>query len=99
MEQERRRAEYKRKMEYIFNAIENWKQAQLHLEFCNALKNSCKNVILTDEQRNNIQEMINMLESHTQKMNPLNSLFDFIEDFKSRYTWLNVPLIFCGRMD
>ena len=89
LEKHKKLNEYKRKMDFIFSAIDYWKQSKMLNDFCKAISDSCENKILTEDQKNISKEIIILLEEYINRTNPIYALENFLKDFETKYKWLS----------
>ncbi len=89
IEIQRQEAEYKRKVDYMFSAIESWKQSKLIEDFCQEITDSSKAQPLTENQISSYKEIINYLKEYTKQINPILSFTNFLNGFGIKYKWSN----------
>jgi hypothetical protein len=91
-EQRRKAAEHKRKAEFVTELMRNWEEAQNVRTFVNALAECVGKLELSDEEKNDIQQVVNWTTEYAEFLDPLSDLTDSIAEFvhpERRYSWLN----------
>lgn len=88
MEKQRQEMEYRRKMEFLMDAMNNWQQSKLILEFCEKISSISQNKALTESHKNIQEEIILLLTNYADKINPLSFAETFFDKFNVNYKWL-----------
>jgi hypothetical protein len=92
-ERRRKAAEHKRKAEFITELMRNWEEAQNVRTFAKALAECAGKLELSDEEKNEIQQVVDWTTEYAEFLDPLSDLTDSIAEFihpERRYPWLNV---------
>jgi hypothetical protein len=91
-EQRRKAAEHKRKAEFVTELIRNWEEAQNVRTFVKALAECAGKLELSEEEKSEIQQVVDWTTGYAEFLDPLSDLTDSIAEFvhpERRYSWLN----------
>jgi hypothetical protein len=91
-EQRRRAAEHKRKAEFVTELMRNWEEAQNVRTFVKALTECVGELELTDEEKSDIQQVVDWATEYAEFLDPLSDMTDSIAEFvhpERTYSWLN----------
>ena len=91
-EQRRKAAEHKRKAEFVKELMRNWEEAQNVRMFVKALAECSGKLELSDEEKSEIQQVVDWTTEYAEFLDPLSDLPDSIDEFihpERRYPWLN----------
>jgi len=89
--QQKKAAEHKRKAEFITELIENWEEAQRVRMFVRAMTECVNQLELSDEEKHNIQQVVDWTNEYAESLDPLSDLPDSIDEFvhpERKYAWL-----------
>jgi len=91
-EQRRKAAEHKRKAEFVTELRKNWEEAQNVRTFVKALAECTGKLELSEEEKRDIQQVVDWTTEYAEFLDPLSDLTDSIAEFvhpERRYSWLN----------
>jgi hypothetical protein len=91
-EQRRKAEEHKRKAEFVTELMRNWEEAQNVRTFVKALAECAGKLELSDEEKSDIQQVVDWTSEYAEFLDPLSDLTDSIAEFvhpERRYSWLN----------
>jgi hypothetical protein len=91
-EQRRKAAEHKRKREFVTELMRDWEEAQNVRTFVKALAEVAGKLELSDEEKSEIQQVVDWATEYAEFLDPLSDLTDSIAEFVHpdlRYSWLN----------
>ena len=90
-EEERRIAEeHKRKAELVTELVGNWEEAARLREFGRAIEKQTAQSDFSDEEKNDIQQVVDWTKEYADSLDPLSDLPDAIEEFvrpESKHWW------------
>jgi hypothetical protein len=94
-EEERRRKaeEHKRKAEFVVELMRNWEEAQCVRIFVKTLAECAGQLELSDEEKRDIQQVVDWTSKYAEFLDPLSDLPDSISEFvhpEQRYPWLKL---------
>ena len=92
-EEQQRAEEHKRKAEFVTELMRNWEEAQCVRTFVKALAECAGQLELTDEERSDIQQVVDWTREYAEFLDPFSDLPDSIDEFvhpEKRYPWLNL---------
>lgn len=91
-EEERRIAEeHKRKAELVAELIGKWEEAERLREFVRAIEKQTAQSDFSDDERNDIQQVVDWTREYADSLDPLSDLPEAIEEFvrpESNYWWV-----------
>ncbi len=91
-EEERRKAEeHKRKAEFVTELIGNWEEAARLREFVKAIEERTAQSAFTDDEKADIQQVVDWTKEYADSLDPLSDLPEAIDEFvrpESKYWWL-----------
>jgi hypothetical protein len=91
-EQRRKADEHKRKAEFVTDLMRNWEEAQNVRTFVKALAECSSKLELSEEEKRDIQQVVDWTIKYAEFLDPLSDLPDSIAEFihpERRYPWLN----------
>jgi hypothetical protein len=91
-EQRRKAEEHKRKAEFVTELMRNWEEAQNVRTFVKALAEYAGKLELSDEEKSDIQQVVDWTTEYAEFLDPLSDLTDSIAEFvhpERRHSWLN----------
>jgi hypothetical protein len=91
-EQRRKAEEHKRRAEFVTELMRNWEEAQNVRTFVKALAECTGKLELSDEEKSDIQQVVDWTIEYAEFLDPLSDLTDSIAEFvhpERRYSWLN----------
>jgi hypothetical protein len=80
-EQQRKTEEHKRKTECITELIENWEEAQRVRKFVRAMAECAGQLGLSDEEKQDIQQVVDWTNEYAESLDPLSDLPDSVDEF------------------
>ena len=90
-EQQRLAQEHKRKAEFITELIEKWQQAQCVRSFAKSMTECSGQLDLSEEQKRDIQQVVDWAQEYAESLDPLSDLPDSIDEFvhpERKYAWM-----------
>jgi len=90
--QRRKAAEHKRKAEFVTELMRNWEEAQNVRTFVKALAECAGKLELSDQEKSEVQQVVDWTTEYAKFLDPLSDLSDSIAEFihpERRYPWLN----------
>ena len=90
-EQERLAQEHKRKVECIEELMGNWEEAKRVRAFVKAMTEYSVELELSEEEKRDIQQVVDWTNEYAESLDPLSDLPDSIDEFvhpERKYAWL-----------
>lgn len=90
-EQQRKAQEHKRRAEFITELIKKWEDAQRARAFVKAMTECSSQLELSEEEKSDIQQVLDWTKEYAESLDPLSDLPDSIEEFvhpEHKYGWL-----------